>query len=124
MSNRGKINSLLFASMMAVPMTGVGLNSVNALSVTPNNNSSSLVNTIIGSGITVNNSSFIGAPLSAGTFSGGSGSIGIDEGIIFTTGNVNLAPGPNNSSSAGQNNGLPGDGQLSALIGASTFDAN
>ncbi len=61
-----------------------------------------------------------------GTFDGtGSPDLGIDEGIILTSGSINVAPGPNDNSGATFANGVPGDPDLDALIpGYSTLDAS
>ena len=96
--------------------------SAHALTITPTSNVNTLVNAILGSGVTVNSSSFIGAPDSAGLFSGGSSAIGINSGIILTTGNAALAVGPNSSTEAGQNNGFAGSSALNSII-SGTRDA-
>jgi hypothetical protein len=104
----------------------IGSSPVQALTITTTDDANTLINEIVGSGITFSNGSFVGTSTSAGTFSNGlSSGIGIDKGIILTTGNANLAPGPNDSDSAGASLGLPGDSDLSNLIGgSSTYDAN
>src|SRR3712207_9180281 len=52
-----------------------------------------------------------------------SAGIGIESGIILTTGNANLAPGPNNNDGAGANLGRDGDANLNTASGKTTFDA-
>ena len=100
---------------------------VYALSVTTTANGGDLVNTIVGTGITVDWSSvsYSGAAGASGTFTDGiSSGIGIDEGIILTSGDASLAPGPNTSDAATGNNGLSGNSALDALIpGYTTYDA-
>ena len=65
-----------------------------------------------------------GAVNAAGEFCNGSGIIGFANGIVLTSGSANSVLGPNNSSGAGTDNGLPGDPSLDALIpGYQTFDA-
>jgi hypothetical protein len=78
---------------------------------------------LIGGGIVTSNISYTGNNISRGEFWGGPGNVGIGEGIILTSGNVTLAPGPNNSGSAGANSGQGGDPDLSMIAGVSTFDA-
>jgi hypothetical protein len=97
-----------------------------ALSITTTTDPNFLVNNILGSGITVSNLTYNGAALASGTFTDGlSSGIGIDKGIILTSGNATLAPGPNNLDSAGSNNGLLGDTNLNSLNpGFSTQDAS
>jgi hypothetical protein len=82
-----------------------------------------MVEMLIGSGLDYDNVVFAGADASRGSFWGGPGNIGLGNGIILTSGNVNLAPGPNNSSSAGASNDTPGDNDLQSLAGVNTFDA-
>lgn len=81
-----------------------------------------LANTISSStsGITITGSNYIGAPVASGTFSGGSSAgIGINTGIILTSGSAALAVGPNNLDDATITNiGTPGDAQLDTLVGA------
>lgn len=96
--------------------------SAHALTITPTNDANTLVNAILGSGVTVTSSSFTGASVSAGLFSGGSSAIGINSGIILTTGEAALAVGPNSSNSAGRNNSLGGSSALESII-PGTLDA-
>jgi hypothetical protein len=86
--------------------------------------SEDLVNKLLGSGITTSNISYTGATHSAGTFSGGTGIIGFEEGIILSSGNISNVIGPNTSDAITANNGLPGDADLGTLIpGYTTYDA-
>ena len=95
------------------------------ISITTTNDAQTLVNNILGSGITVSNLSYTGTETSSGLFIDGiSSGIGIDEGIIITNGDATLVPGANTQSAAGISNNLPGDKDLDSLVpGASTFDA-
>jgi len=55
-----------------------------------------LRDTLIGDGITtIGTATFVGSDVSAGIFRGGQSVIGMESGIILTTGNVNFAEGPN-----------------------------
>lgn len=96
------------------------------LVVNPTANGATLVNTIIGTGVTVDPTSinYIGAATQAGTFTGGiSAGIGIDAGIILTSGDALLAPGPNDNT-ASENLGTAGDDDLTNESGENTNDAN
>lgn len=97
-----------------------------ALIVTPSDDATTLVSSIVGSGITTSNKVYNGSALASGTFSGGlSSGIGIESGIVLTTGEAASAVGPNDSDSTSGSNGLAGDPDLSALIGgADTYDAS
>jgi hypothetical protein len=76
-----------------------------------------LVNTLLGSGITASNITFTGANVAGGVFSGGIGAgIGIENGIILSTGNIAFAQGPNNSTGRGLDNDRPGDSNLDAIV--------
>jgi gliding motility-associated-like protein len=81
-----------------------------------------LVQTIVGAGYNISNIK-INCPTGAiGQFTNVSSNIGLSNGILLTTGGIGIAQGPNNSVSAGINNGAPGDFDLSNLSGAATFD--
>jgi len=80
------------------------------LQVTPNNNATQLANTLAGAGVTVSGAT-LNCPSNAipvanpsGTFVGTASNIGIANGVLLTTGDVNVAVGPNNSSMAGVDN--------------------
>ena len=77
------------------------------------------------SGITINSASYTGANGASGTFEVGTDIIGIDRGILLTSGAVAIVPGPNDANDAGEDNGRPGDAQLDGLIpGGATQDAS
>jgi gliding motility-associated-like protein len=84
-------------------------------------------NVLLGTGVDVSNITFSGSGNAIGTFNATNASIGIDEGIIMTTGTIDPGPngphGPNNKENAGIDNGAGGYGQLSNLVGAATFNA-
>lgn len=59
-----------------------------------------------------------------GIFNDDTGTLGLDSGMLITTGDIALAIGPNNSGSAGVNNNNPGDSLAGTLIpGYTTHDA-
>lgn len=78
----------------------VGVSAAQALTVTPNTNANELASALaaLATGVTVTGATFSGGDTAGGTFSGGS-AIGIGSGVILSTGNVQDAPGPNNSDS-------------------------
>lgn len=85
-------------------------------------------NVLLGPGVTVSNIFYNGNPSAIGFFDGSATNLGINSGIVMTTGTIvnnGLGPhGPNNSGSSGVDIGSPGSGLLSGLIGgAQTFDA-
>jgi hypothetical protein len=78
---------------------------------------------LIGGGVETFNITYTGNNISRGKFWDGPGNIGIEEGIILTSGGVTVAPGPNNSGSAGQNSNQGGDSDLQMLAGVAINDA-
>ncbi|MCA0936433.1 PEP-CTERM sorting domain-containing protein [Vibrio alginolyticus] len=100
--------------------------SANAsLVVTSTNDGVVLANTILGTGITVTNINVLGSSTQSGTFVGGTSSgLGINEGIILTSGTATDAEGPNSSDGTTTDQGGSGDSDLDSLIPQSTSDAN
>ncbi|MBV8981879.1 MAG: choice-of-anchor L domain-containing protein [Acidimicrobiia bacterium] len=101
-----------------------------------------LVNSLLGSGVTASNVTFTGSNCGGGLFSGGTGTIGFDTGVVLGSGSVQSGDtqcngqkgieGPNSADDNTGNNGTPGDTQLSQLAGqtanppqasATTYDA-
>jgi hypothetical protein len=87
-----------------------------------------LAQSLAGPGVTISNVSFTGVPQAAGEFTGGTGIIGFEQGIILSSGHANGVPGPNddtNGPNPSFDNGQPGDPQLNTLTTPSnpTFDA-
>lgn len=83
---------------------------------------------LLGSGVTVSNITFSGAPISIGSFTYTGTNLGLGSGVIMTTGTIQNTgdgpQGPNNSSSSGMNNAAGGYPPLSAAIGGTaTYNA-
>ncbi|MBM3778671.1 MAG: PEP-CTERM sorting domain-containing protein [Acidimicrobiia bacterium] len=64
-----------------------------------------------------------GDHLSSGTFTGGTGILPFDSGVILTSGAAASAPGPNSADGTTTAWGLPGDPDLNTLTTGTTFDA-
>lgn len=105
-----------------------------ALAINVTNDADVLVNSILGPGIElIGTPQYTGVSSAAGTFAGGlAAGIGIESGIILTSGNANLALPPNAGDETTADNNYPGDSDLSALlqardvndaVDANTFDA-
>lgn len=77
----------------------------------------------LGDCLTASNITFTGANNAIGSFSNGS-SIGIEQGIILTSGSVLTAPGPNTSGSTSTGNLAAGHPLLDAASGGITYDAS
>ncbi len=81
-----------------------------------------MVANLVGPGVTFSNVTYTGAIQASATFSNGSTTnLGMNSGVVLTSGSANLIP-VNNSGSEGVNNGTPGIPQLNAIAGATTFD--
>jgi hypothetical protein len=113
------LRAFSFASIFAL-----SCNATATVVVTQTDDASTLANTLLGSGITISGESYTGAAVASGTFTGGlSAGIGIESGIILTSGDASLAPGPNTLDGATGDNQLPGDTDLDTLTPDPTFDA-
>src|SRR5689334_12246334 len=82
-----------------------------------------LVQSLLGPGVVASNVVCNAAPIAAGPFLGGAPIIGLDRGIILSSGNIASVIGPNASDSTSTVTGTPGDPQLNALTTSPTFDA-
>ena len=85
-------------------------------------------NVLLGPGVTVSNISFNGSPTSIGSFTANGTNLGIEQGIVMTTGtvlNTGSGPqGPNNQAGAGVDNNAGGSALLTNLInGTQTYNA-
>ena len=78
---------------------------------------------LLGSCVTVSNITYTGPADASGTFDGAGTILGLDGGIILTTGEGEIAEGPDDDNNAGNDQGNGGDVDLTALAGISTFDA-
>jgi hypothetical protein len=87
-----------------------------------------LVNTLLGGAISISNVTYVGANAGAGTFSGGTGILGFDAGIVLSSGdvaNVTAVGMLNNFDDVTLDNSLGGDPDLDSLIpGYQTYDAS
>jgi hypothetical protein len=110
-----------------------------ALNVTPTGDAETLVNEILGPGVTLvpSSATYTGANTASGTFvDGASSGINIESGIILTSGTATDAVGPNQNGAVPETLGgggssddtttvlgLGGDADLTTLAGFNTFDA-
>lgn len=119
--------SLILTAGIAVSgIVASGASSAHAaLIVNTTNDATALGTTITGPGISASGFTYTGGTTASGTFDNGlSAGIGINSGVILTTGNANLAIGSNTLTDAAQINNLPGDADLTTLGGATTYDAS
>ncbi len=99
-----------------------------AITVTTSSDADVLANEILGTGVHIvpGSPTYTGASAASGLFANGLASgIGIESGVILTSGYAVLAEGGNVSDSASGANGLPGDADLDATLPAGdvTYDA-
>lgn len=124
------ISGLLFSpgvltrSAAAAELNGWQVSDLNAISDPVKTPQEVLVESLLGSGVTVSNVKYTGTKSSAGTFQTTDNIIGFNEGVVLSTGSVSSVIGPNKSGNTSGYNGLPGDSDLAALIsGVDTQDA-
>ena len=91
--------------------------------VSPGGSAAALAQALVGPGVTVTNAQFRGDVAASGTFTGAAVDIALAGGVILSTGRVADAVGPNQSDGWSFDFSRPGDGDLSLIVGAETFDA-
>jgi len=117
--------TILIASIFAVMPAAQANGSLVTADLDSGLTPTDLVNTLLGGGVVVSNVTYSGANVSAGTFSGGTGIIGFESGIILSTGDIASVGGPNTADDTTTNNSMPGDADLDSLIpGYTTYDAS
>jgi len=97
--------------------------SFGQLTVTGGLTANDLAQILAGPGVSVSNATLTGSTQASGSFDGSASNIGMNSGVLLTTGPLNIAIGPNNTESAGLDLFLPGNNLLNGLAGATTFDA-
>ncbi|PHR49100.1 MAG: hypothetical protein COA32_03370 [Fluviicola sp.] len=84
-------------------------------------------NVLLGPGVDVSNVNFSGDNGAIGSFNAVNTTLGIDEGVLITTGtvanNADGPHGPNDQANAGVDNGVGGYNPLTNLVGTNTFNA-
>ena len=90
-------------------------------------------NVLVGNGVTVSNVNYAGGPDAIGSFNGSATNLGLNTGIVLTTGTVKPNTGifgaqqgphgPNDIASAGMDNNSPGYAQLTNIAGENTYNA-
>lgn len=78
---------------------------------------------LLGQGVVASNITFTGTNVQRAYFDGSNSNVGLPEGVILSSGNVNTAIGPNNLGGAGTGVGGAGDPDLELLSGVTSFDA-
>ena len=112
----------VFCALFGVARAALSVDTTDLNSTTPQQ----LAQTLAGSGITVSNVQFTGANVAGGTFTGGvADGLGIESGVILSSGDIANAQGPNNDDEISTSNLTPGDADLNVIVGTghTTFDA-
>lgn len=78
--------------------------------------SNDLVNDLVGAGVNPSNVTYSGAPQAAGKFSGDTGIVGFENGLILSSGAVANVVGPNTVEGKTASWGTPGDADLDGLV--------
>ena len=110
-----KFTTLVLTITMVTTISWAG-----PLLVTTSTNALTLAQLLAGSGITVDSATLTGAATQQGSFTGGTGILPFDAGLLLTSGSALNAPGPNNSPAATTSTGTGGDAQLTSLAGVPT----
>lgn len=113
-----KAGALVFSlSLVLGARSAVAITVTNLSSTTPQQ----LAQMLAGPGVTVSNVTYTGANVAGGTFSGGlADGLGIESGVILTSGDVANGIGPNDEDGATTCNELPGDADLDAILAGET----
>ncbi len=115
--------SFFFSCIVFCLFSGLAGSLSAQLTVTASNNGQQLANAITGNGVIVTNVTLNCPAGASGTFEGFNSNVGLDSGIVLTSGSVINAVGPNNSGSTTAINGGGADPDLTAIAGVNTFDA-
>ncbi|MFN2424614.1 MAG: choice-of-anchor L domain-containing protein, partial [Cryomorphaceae bacterium] len=103
-------------------MTGFYANA--QINITNGQTAAELAQEIVGDGVTITNAQITCADNGFGIFSNGNvTNIGLDGGIVLTTGLTSDIPGENNSDATSRERGTAGDADLAAIVGETTLDA-
>src|SRR5690606_18714163 len=119
--------TFLKATALSVCFLFAAGNAVHAqITVTPDQTADSLAKTLVGEGVIMLNPVLNCHSGASGTFAGMGGNMGIDSGVVLTSGGAVLAEGPNTGGGGpAQGNGSPGDPDLNSILagGTTTYDA-
>ena len=119
------VNKFLLKIITLFIAVNVSVDSYAQLTVNNSQTPAQLVqNVLLGPGVTATNVTFTGTNISRGRFSGVS-NLGLNSGVILATGNISVAPGPNNSgsSSLGGSGQTSNDPELNAISTNTLYDA-
>ncbi len=114
-------STVTIAILLALGLPAITAQANPGLTVTPLNGdtltAADLVDALVGTGISTSNEAYAYVSQATGTFSGGTGIIGFESGVLLTTGSVANVVGPNESDTITAFNEAPGDPDLDVLAG-------
>lgn len=116
------LSMLRYASALLISLLATSL-SYSQLNVNNGFTAQQLGNNLAGNNVNVFNATISGDPNQYGTFQYLGNDLGLNSGVILSTGDIFDAVGPNNDNGTSSNMGGPGDTDLSALAGFNTNDA-
>jgi gliding motility-associated-like protein len=98
-------------------------NCFGQLVATTNTNGNQLAQALAGNGVTISNVVFTGPAGSAGIFNATNSNLGMNSGIVLTTGSDTMVQGPNNHNAQGYDHLAAGNSLLNGLANDITYDA-
>jgi YVTN family beta-propeller protein/cysteine-rich repeat protein len=120
MTVRRPLRLLLFCVALAPRL----VHAVTATPLGPGLTAEDLAQSLAGAGIVISNVQFTGNALAGGTFVDDAGAVGLNGGVVLSSGAVQGIAGPNDDDGISNEFGLPGDADLDTLSpGGSTNDA-
>lgn len=121
---RRRVKKELLRRILPLCISCIAVPAVAQLTVSNALTPQQIVQTVLlGNGVTASNITFQGDPDQIGTFNGALSNIGMASGMVMCTGSINVAPGPNNSTSlsvGGGNFGV-GDVDLDSIVSVLPF---
>jgi len=92
--------------------------------LTPSIDARALVAPLAGAGVVLSNARYTGSARAAGSFEGAMASLGVDSGVVLSTGDIQDIQGPNDTDEKSTDLETTGDSQLALLVAPyATFDA-
>lgn len=114
---------ILLTSIITIILLSGSQVALSQLNVATNSTAQQLGNNIAGNNITVTNATMTGDSAQFGTFNFIGSQLGVNSGVILSSGLVMDAVGPNSTTNTSTSIGGPGDPDLSILSGNTTNDA-
>ena len=106
-----------FNLILTLLVVGISNKAIAQITWTTGYTATEIVETLAGNGVEVDNATIDCHNLAFGQFDCVDCNVGIDSGIILTSGRVSNIAGPNNLGSTGTSNAWAGDPDLNALPG-------